>query len=36
MGSSPLFRWFALGADRTVGADFEADLVGLKALAEKS
>jgi len=36
MGSNPLYRWFALGADGMVGKDFEAGLAGLKAAAEKS
>jgi uncharacterized protein YndB with AHSA1/START domain len=36
MGSNPLFRWMALFADKMVGADFEAGLANLKALAEKS
>lgn len=35
MGSNPLFRWFALFADGMVGADFEAGLANLKALAEQ-
>ena len=35
MGKNPLFHWFALGADKMVGPDFEAGLAGLKALAEK-
>jgi uncharacterized protein YndB with AHSA1/START domain len=35
MGSNPLFHWMALFADKMVGADFEAGLVNLKALAEK-
>jgi uncharacterized protein YndB with AHSA1/START domain len=35
MGSNPMFRWIALFADKMVGADFEAGLAGLKALAEK-
>jgi uncharacterized protein YndB with AHSA1/START domain len=35
MGSNPLFRWMALGADGMVGKDFEAGLANLKALAEK-
>lgn len=35
MGNNPLFRWFALFADKMVGADFEAGLANLKALAEK-
>jgi uncharacterized protein YndB with AHSA1/START domain len=34
-GSNPLFRWFALMADRMTGADFDAGLANLKALAEK-
>jgi uncharacterized protein YndB with AHSA1/START domain len=36
MGSNPLFRWIALFGDKMVGADFEAGLANLKALAEKS
>ncbi len=36
MGSNPLFRWIGLFSDKMVGADFEAGLAGLKALAEKS
>jgi uncharacterized protein YndB with AHSA1/START domain len=35
MGSNPLFRWIALFGDKMVGADFEAGLANLKALAEK-
>jgi uncharacterized protein YndB with AHSA1/START domain len=35
MGSNPLFRWIALFADKMVGADFEAGLAGLRAVAEK-
>jgi uncharacterized protein YndB with AHSA1/START domain len=35
MGSNPLFRWIALGADGMVGKDFDAGLQGLKSLAEK-
>jgi uncharacterized protein YndB with AHSA1/START domain len=34
MGSNPLFRWMALFGDRMVGADFEAGLTNLKAVAE--
>jgi len=34
-GSNPLFRWFAPFADKMVGADFEAGLANLKALAEQ-
>lgn len=34
-GSNPLFRWFALVADSMTGADFDAGLANLKALAEK-
>lgn len=34
-GSNPLFRWFALVADRVTGADFDAGLANLKAVAEK-
>ena len=34
-GGNPLYRWFALGADRLIGKDFEAGLANLKALAEK-
>jgi uncharacterized protein YndB with AHSA1/START domain len=36
VGRNPLLRWFGLFADRLVGADFEAGLLGLKALAEKA
>lgn len=36
MGSNPLMRWFALGADAMVGKDFAEGLAGLKALAERS
>ena len=36
MGRNPLYHWFALGADRMVGKDFEAGLANLKAVAEKS
>jgi uncharacterized protein YndB with AHSA1/START domain len=35
MGSNPLFRWMALGADSMVGKDFEGGLANLKAVAEK-
>jgi uncharacterized protein YndB with AHSA1/START domain len=35
MGSNPLFRWFALFADRMVGKDFDAGLANLKTLAEQ-
>jgi uncharacterized protein YndB with AHSA1/START domain len=35
IGKNPLYHWFALGADRLMGPDFEAGLAGLKALAEK-
>lgn len=35
MGRNPLFRWFALFADRMVGKDFDAGLANLKALAER-
>lgn len=35
MGRNPLMRWFALGADRLMGPDFEAGLTNLKALAER-
>lgn len=35
MGSNPLLRWFALGADRLMGPDFEAGLANLKLLAER-
>jgi uncharacterized protein YndB with AHSA1/START domain len=35
MGSNPLYRWFALFADSTVGTDFAAGLANLKALAEQ-
>ena len=34
MGTNPLFRWMALFGDKMVGADFEAGLANLKALAE--
>ena len=34
-GSNPLMRWMALFADRMVGADFDAALANLKAVAEK-
>jgi uncharacterized protein YndB with AHSA1/START domain len=34
-GSNPLFRWFALAADRMVGKDFDAGLANLKTIAEK-
>jgi uncharacterized protein YndB with AHSA1/START domain len=36
MGNNPLMHWFALFADRLMGPDFEAGLVGLKVLAEKT
>lgn len=35
MGQNLLYRWFALGADRMVGADFQDGLAGLKQVAEK-
>lgn len=35
MGGNPLYRWFALFSDSMIGADFEAGLANLKALAEK-
>ena len=35
MGGNPLYRWFALFADSTVGTDFASGLANLKALAEK-
>lgn len=35
MGSNPLMRWFALGADAMIGKDFADGLAGLKTLAEK-
>jgi uncharacterized protein YndB with AHSA1/START domain len=35
MGSNPLMRWMAPFGDKMVGADFEAGLANLKALAEK-
>ena len=34
-GSNPLYHWFALGADSMIGADFQAGLAKLKAVAEK-
>lgn len=34
-GRNPLMRWFALFADKMVGADFEGGLANLKALAEQ-
>ena len=34
-GRNPLFRWFALFADKMVGKDFEGGLSNLKAVAEK-
>lgn len=34
-GSNPVFRWFALLAERITGADFDAGLANLKTLAEK-
>jgi uncharacterized protein YndB with AHSA1/START domain len=33
-GTNPVWRWFALFADRMVGKDFEAGLANLKRLAE--
>src|SRR6478735_6465263 len=33
MGKNPLFRWMALFGDKMVGADFEAGLAKLKAVA---
>jgi hypothetical protein len=35
MGTNPLLRWIALFGDKMVGADFEAGLANLKAIAEK-
>jgi hypothetical protein len=35
MGRNPLFRWFALFADRMVGKDFDTGLANLKTLAEQ-
>ena len=35
MGTNPLYRWFALFADSTVGTDFAGGLDNLKALAEQ-
>jgi len=35
MGSNPLMRWFALGADAMIGKDFADGLAGLKTLADK-
>jgi hypothetical protein len=35
MGSNPLFHWMALFGDKMAGADFEAGLANLKALAKK-
>lgn len=35
MGSNPFYRWMTLFVDRMVGADFDAGLANLKALAEK-
>lgn len=35
MGSNPMYRWFALFADRMVGADFAGGLANLKTQAEK-
>jgi uncharacterized protein YndB with AHSA1/START domain len=34
MGNNPMFRWFALFADRMMGKDFEGGLANLKAKAE--
>jgi uncharacterized protein YndB with AHSA1/START domain len=34
-GGNPLARWFALGADRMIGRDFEAGLAKLKSTAER-
>jgi len=34
MGSNPLMRWFALGADSLIGKDFAEGLAGLKTMAE--
>lgn len=33
-GANPLFRWFALNADRMIGKDFDAGLAKLKTTAE--
>jgi uncharacterized protein YndB with AHSA1/START domain len=35
MGTNPLMRWFALGADGLIGKDFAEGLSGLKTLAEQ-
>jgi uncharacterized protein YndB with AHSA1/START domain len=35
MGRNPVYRWFALFADRMVGKDFGEGLANLKTLAEK-
>ncbi len=35
-GDNPVFRWFALAADRMVGRDFEAGLQRLKVVAEST
>lgn len=35
MGDNPLYRWFALFADSTVGTDFASGLANLEALAER-
>ena len=35
MGTNPIYRWFALGAEGMVGTDFDEGLAGLKAAAEK-
>lgn len=35
IGTNPLMRWFALGADALIGKDFAEGLAGLKTLAEK-
>jgi hypothetical protein len=34
MGSNPPFHWMSLFSDMMVGADFEAGLANLKAVAE--
>ena len=34
-GSNPLMRWFTLASDKIIGADLQAGLENLKAIAEK-
>ena len=35
LGNNPLMRWMGLAMDKMVGADFDAGLANLKALAKQ-